>query len=441
MIKFKVSEIIEYVKSLFTKDFILTKVKIEGEISNFKIHNNGNIYFSLKDDNTKISSIIFKWNVNENSTTLRDGDYVLCSGAVNLGRDGTLSYSIEQVEKYGVGKIYEQFLELKNELEIAGYFDEKNKKSLPNFPKKVGIITSPTGAAIRDIITVIQRRNRYTDILLYPALVQGNESAKSLIEALDYMENTDVDLVIIGRGGGSYEDLNSFNSKELALRIFNFNKPIISAVGHEVDFVISDFIADKRAATPSVAAEIAVPNLEDFIYSIEQKINRLTPLINEKVKIKELELSRNKLRLKNVSIDDVIDRIKDTNLARLRDNKHRIDSLIDLKLRELGKLKNNLHRDRFITTIDSKLKEIDNIKQNANNIVRVRLDKESEKLHKLNNIIITLNINKMLEEGYAIVSSMDNKVVTKVTNVKVGDKLKILLSDGELAVEVLGREL
>lgn len=438
MINFKVSEILDYIKSIFTKDFLLTKVSIEGEISNYKLHNSGNVYFTLKDDTSKLNSMINKWYVSDIATELRDGDYVVCSGSVSLGKESQLTFYVDKIEKYGLGKINEKFLELKSELEKAGYFNPEHKKSLPSFPKKIGVITSPTGAAIKDIISVTRRRNSLTDILIYPALVQGSSSVSSLIEGLNYMETTDVDLVIIGRGGGSYEELNSFNSKELAMRIFDFNKSIISAVGHEVDNVISDYISDKRAGTPSMAAEIAIPNLADYKADIKRIVNRMDAVIERKYSDNELKLKNYELRIKNVSIDTFIEKILNGYLSKIQRAGHKIDGVVDSKYRTLMNYKLRLNKDAYLSRVDTNINNLNNLELKIQSIMRNRLDGEIKALQALSNKITTLDINKMLDEGYAIVSNSENKIITKVSSVEIGEELRILLSDGELTVVVKG---
>lgn len=263
-----VGEVNNYVKKLVENDFILKNLNVKGEISNLKFHSSGHIYFSLKDENSKVNCIMFKNNAVNLDFRLEEGMKVEIKARLGVyHKEGTYQLYCENIKKAGIGELFEEFHKLKKELSEEGIFDEKYKRALPKFPKRIGIITARTGAAVRDIINVIQRRNKSLDIILYPAKVQGENAADSIIEGIRYFNNEkSVDVIILGRGGGSIEELWTFNNRDLAYEIFNSRIPTVSAVGHEVDFTISDFVSDMRAPTPSAAGELVSPSLLSLIH-------------------------------------------------------------------------------------------------------------------------------------------------------------------------------
>ncbi|MFQ9675172.1 MAG: exodeoxyribonuclease VII large subunit, partial [Clostridium paraputrificum] len=266
-----VSEVNNYLKRIIDNDFILNNLSVKGEISNLKYHSSGHIYFSLKDEGGKINCVMFRSKAIMLNLTLEEGMGVVIGGRASIyPQNGSIQLYCDTIEQEGRGELYIKFERLKEKLSKEGYFDEELKKEVPKFPSRVGIVTSPTGAAIRDIINVSRRRNRLVDLVLYPAKVQGIGAYKEVIDGIKYFNRTkSVDVIIIGRGGGSIEELWNFNEEELAKAIFKSKIPIISAVGHEVDFTISDFVSDVRAATPSQGAEIAVPLQSDIEDAIE----------------------------------------------------------------------------------------------------------------------------------------------------------------------------
>ena len=266
----KVSQVNNYIKRVFTSDMILSNLSVEGEISNFKHHYSGHMYFSLKDEKSKIKCIMFKSDNESLKVQLENGSKVIATGYVSVyEKEGDYQFYIRHVKESGVGNLYKMFEDLKKKLELEGLFNESKKKPIPFMPRKIGVVTSSSGAAIKDIINVIQRRFPPTDILIYPTLVQGNQAAKEICQGLTYFDNReDIDLIITGRGGGAMEELFAFNDEEVARTIHGLKKPIISAVGHETDFTIADFVADLRAPTPSAAAELAVPELGSLIDNV-----------------------------------------------------------------------------------------------------------------------------------------------------------------------------
>ena len=260
---YSVSKITREIKNLLKKS-LPTDLKIIGEISNYKLHSSGHLYFSLKDDKALIKAVMF--NAGKNGVKYQDGDQVICDGYIGLYEPyGSYQIIVSSIEKSGQGELYKQFLKIKEKLQKKGYFDNEHKKDIPLYPMSIGIITSSTGAVIRDISNVLKRRAPYIKKYLYPANVQGENAHKSLINGIEFF-NTQIltDVIIIGRGGGSMEDLWEFNNEDLANSVFDSKVPIISAVGHEMDYTIIDFVADKRAPTPSAAAEIAVRDINDI---------------------------------------------------------------------------------------------------------------------------------------------------------------------------------
>ena len=300
---------------MFKEDYLLSDVSVSGEISNLKYHSSGHIYFTLKDEQSAISCAIFRSYASKLNIVLKDGDKIVANGSIgNYVPSGSVSFSITSVEYAGVGDLTVKFEELKNKLSEQGLFDKEFQKPIPKFPKPIGVVTAPTGAAIRDIISVSKRRNPYISIILYPALVQGEGAAASIVNGIETLQKYGVDVIIVGRGGGSLEDLWAFNEEEVAYAIFQCDIPIISAVGHEIDVTISDFTADLRAATPSAAAELAVPDvsqiisdLDDYSKSLDRDIKRVVDINKRKIELYTSKLTalspQNKLSKQKILID------------------------------------------------------------------------------------------------------------------------------------------
>ena len=381
-----VSEVNNYLKRIIDNDFILNNLSVKGEISNLKYHSSGHVYFSLKDDGGKINCVMFRSRAMMLNFKLEEGMGVIIAGRASIyPQNGSVQLYCDTIEKEGIGDLYIKFERLKEKLTKEGYFDDDLKKEIPKLPSRVGIVTSPTGAAIRDIINVSRRRNSLVDIVLYPAKVQGTGAYSEVIDGIKYFNKTkSVDVIIIGRGGGSIEELWNFNEEELAKAIFKSKIPIISAVGHEVDFTISDFVSDIRAATPSQGAEIAVPLESDIIETIDYAKDRMENIIKNK-----LVLEKNKI--------DSLDRI--------------------LKLNSpMSKIANNY-------MIVEKLKE----RLDSNIINRLKIEKE--KLAGLNNLLVAQNPCNMLNKGYAIIEDEIGVINTK-TRLSEEKEINIFLSDG-----------
>lgn len=322
---FTVTEITRYLKRIIGADPILNHVIVEGEISNFTRHSSGHCYFTLKDDQSKMTCVLFAQYVTENVNVLKNGDKVHAKGQITIfERDGKYQLYVQEIENIGLGALHIKFQLLKESLEKRGFFDIKHKKKLPELPKKIGVITSPTGAAIQDIISVAKRRSTYSELLIYPVRVQGEGSSAEISRAIQYFnEKNPVDLIVLARGGGSIEELWSFNEENVAVAIFESKVPIITGVGHETDFTISDFVADHRAPTPSAAAEIAVKSKEEIRLTINKSLQSILLQVNRKVELKASRLERFSERMLADRVSQFID-LKRQKLEYLHERNSRI---------------------------------------------------------------------------------------------------------------------
>lgn len=388
-----VSQLNSYIKKVLDNDFILRNACIKGEISNLKLHNSGHMYFSLKDQYGKINCIMFKSNVNSIKFNPQDGDKVIVKGRVSVyAKDGVYQFYCEEMEPDGIGDLFLTFEKLKEKLSKEGIFDESRKKKIPQYPQKIGIVTSPTGAAIRDIINVAKRRNSSIDLLIYPALVQGEKASMDLIKGIEYFDNReDIDLIILARGGGSIEELWAFNNENLAYAVYNCSKPVISGVGHETDFTICDFVSDFRAPTPSAAAEIAVLNL--------------------------------------VSINDKIQSYKDI----LFDE---INKIMNNKFNDLRYLNNLLRLHNPINYIANQYVKIDNLMQNLTYKINGIIDFEKGRLTKVNSLLCAHNPLNILNKGYSVIQDSQNKVVSTSQQIKELKEIKIVFKDGKIKANI-----
>ena len=287
-----VSQVNMYIKNMFARDYALRNLKVRGEISNCKYHSSGHIYFTIKDRSSQLSCVMFASYRHQLDFRMQEGQSVVVEGNISVyERDGKYQLYATSVSKEGAGKLYEEYERLKKRLLAEGLFDEQRKVPIPCYAKKIGVVTAQTGAVIQDICNVSKRRNPYVQILLYPARVQGEGAHSEIIRGIQYFENTDVDTVIIGRGGGSIEDLWEFNHEELAYAIADAKKPVISAVGHETDTTIADYVADLRAPTPSAAAELAVFSYEEFLQTIENYKYDLELHMNNRVQMQRMRVN------------------------------------------------------------------------------------------------------------------------------------------------------
>lgn len=388
-----VGEVNNYVKKLVENDFILKNLNVKGEISNLKFHSSGHIYFSLKDENSKVNCIMFKNNAVNLDFRLEEGMKVEIKARLGVyHKEGTYQLYCENIKKAGIGELFEEFHKLKKELSEEGIFDEKYKRALPKFPKRIGIITARTGAAVRDIINVIQRRNKSLDIILYPAKVQGENAADSIIEGIRYFNNEkSVDVIILGRGGGSIEELWAFNNRYLAYEIFNSRIPTVSAVGHEVDFTISDFVSDMRAPTPSAAGELVSPSLQEMINDLVNKKEFLHRSIDRKI----------------------------------------LNSKRDVDLLYKGLKGNNPKH-----IIEKRIKEVNSLEEKLNFLGKRKIDKAKDELIALNSILQTLNPLNTLGRGYSVIMDKEDKVINEVSELKKNDMVKVIMKDGSVNIDI-----
>lgn len=392
-----VTEVNNYLKKLTNSDFILNNLSVKGEISNFKLHSSGHLYFSLKDENSKINCVMFRSDAVNLNFIPENGMKVTIKARLSIYvKDGSYQLYCRNIEQDGLGSLFVQYEKLKEKLQKLGLFNEENKKAIPKYVNRIGVITSETGAAIQDIIKVIRRRNSLVDIVLYPSLVQGEEAVPNLIRGLKYFnEKNSVDVIIIGRGGGSIEELWAFNNEELAYAIFNSKIPVVSAVGHEVDFTICDFVSDMRAATPSAAAEIVAANLE--------------------------ELEKN-LEFYNQALNNSIQRL-------FHSHKNKLELMLkSLEFNSPSKL------------IAHEYERIDNLKDNLKKLVINKLDKNKVKLQNFNALLKAYNPLNVLDKGYSIVQNEKGMIIKTINDVEMDEELQINVKDGKINVYVKSKE-
>ena len=387
-----VTELNNYIKNLFDTSRFLSSVSVKGEISNFTYHRSGHLYFSLKDGESQIKAVMFRSSAIKLKFMPESGMKVIAHGSVSVyQRDGVYQMYITSLQPDGIGALYLAYEQLKEKLYVEGLFDEAYKKLLPVMPERIGVITSPTGAAVRDIINVIGRRFPLVRIYLYPSLVQGEGAEDNLIKGIDYLDKSGlVDVIIIGRGGGSIEDLWAFNSEKLARRIFAAKTPVISAVGHETDFTICDFVSDMRAPTPSAAAELAVPDMRDLYIRLDSYYGRCSSSLERKVEISEERFNSIKEKLIDENLKYYLSDLE--------------DSILNLKTRLSASIGLNINNQEH------------------------RFAVMTEKISALNPLSI-------LNRGYSVASKLDGSKVSAKT-VKVGEKISIRVFDGKIEAEV-----
>ena len=393
---YTVKQVNSYIKNMFTQDFMLNRIYVKGEISNCKYHPSGHIYFSLKDESGTIACVMFAGSRAGLSFTLKNGQRVIAFGSVSVyERDGKYQLYAREIKLDGAGELYEKFEALKRELCEMGMFSDEYKQRIPAYVKTVGIVTAQNGAAVRDIINVAKRRNPYVQLILYPALVQGEGAVKSIIRGIRMLEQQGVDVMIVGRGGGSIEELWAFNEEEVARAIFECSVPVISAVGHETDVTIADFVADLRAPTPSAAAELAVYEIRECKKTMSAYEDRIVRAALSQIGLFRTKAERFSMRLK------------------LLHPRH--------KLYE--------HR-QFTAEMENRIRDI----------MERRLTQEKHRL--------ALNAERMkrespllkLSSGYSYIRSEEGKNIRSTAQVKRGEKLEIFVSDGKIEAEVHNTE-
>lgn len=390
---YSVKQVNSYVKNMFSQDFMLNHIYVKGEVSNCKYHTSGHIYFSLKDESGTIACVMFASARSGLSFRMQEGQNVIVLGSVSVyERDGKYQLYAKEIILDGAGALYERFEALKKELEEMGMFAAEYKQPIPRYVKSVGIVTAPTGAAVRDIINISKRRNPYVQLILYPALVQGEGAAASIVRGIRMMEQQNVDVIIVGRGGGSMEDLWAFNEEAVARAIFECTIPIISAVGHETDTLISDYVADLRAPTPSAAAELAVYELSSVQIMCEEYKRRMHQQIRQRIDFSRRQTEQMAFRLK---------------VAHPRQ-----------KLNE---------QRQYLVDLDS--------------CMRIRMNSAlEESRHKL-----AIYIEKMkglsplqkLNQGYAYVTDKSGRTVRSIKDTKQGEVLDVYVTDGRVRTQVM----
>lgn len=412
---FSVSEINSYLNKKFKEDPNLKVIYVKGEISNFKTYPSGHSYFTLKDEKSQIPAVMFKGRKHSLKFQPENGMKVIIKGKIEVfERDGKYQLYASTMTEDGIGNLHVAFEQLKKKLKAEGLFDDTHKKEIPEYPGKIGVVTAQTGAAIRDILTTIEKRYPYCEVLIFSTLVQGEQAAPQIVQQIKHAQQFDIDTLIVGRGGGSLEDLWPFNEEIVARTIYDCKIPVISAVGHEVDFTISDFVADARAPTPTGAAVMAVPDVNDVKFKIVQLRNRLNKDINDKI-------MQNRTKLKHVSEKQIF---------------KNPESIYEIKSMTLDNLVTKLEfsSKNIIAENRNKLLELENknIMKNPDEIIRMKREPYLRNVDKL----AVLNPLLTLKRGYTLTRA-EGKVVSSAKDVKSGDKLDVEFDDGTVNTRVI----
>ena len=409
-----VTDINNYIKNIVDGDFFLSNVTLKGEISNLKFHTRGHLYFSLKDENSKINAVMFNYKNLGLNFIPKDGMNVIVKGKVSVfTTGGSYQITVSNMKEDGIGNLYILFEELKRRLEREGLFSPEHKKKLPRIPKKVGVITAATGAAVKDIISTINRRFPLTEIILFPTLVQGVGAKENIVKMINEANESDADVIILGRGGGSIEDLWAFNEEIVARAIYNSNKPIVSAVGHEIDFTISDFVSDMRAPTPTGAAELVVPSKVEIQSYLNDYKGRIISVINKKIK----------------SYTDTFSKLKNTYILKNPISMYEIDEQkLDNMLEKLGSI--------MTYKLEREKSKLNNLSKMISPNMLNRLDKEKIKLENIETKLNLLNPENILKKGYSL-TLVEGKIVKSINSVKKGSIIDTKFSDGIIKSEVL----
>lgn len=389
---YTVAQVNAYIKNMFTQDYMLQSISVKGEISNCKYHTSGHIYFTLKDRSGTIACVMFAGSRSGLAFQLTEGQQVVVNGRVDVyERDGKYQLYAQKITKQGIGDLYVRFEQLKKELEEQGMFAQEYKRKIPKYIRSLGVVTAETGAAVRDIINISGRRNPYVQIILYPAVVQGETAAGSIVNGIHALERMGVDVIIVGRGGGSIEDLWAFNEEAVARAVFDCSVPVISAVGHETDFTITDYVADLRAPTPSAAAELAVYDIRELLDKIQGFRELFRRDMERKLREVSLQLENRKTRFNYLSP-----------LSQIREKRN-----FAIRLEEA-----------LQAAMDQKIAEKKQV-----------LSLYIERMKGLSPL-------EKLRQGYSYVSVADGKTLLSVEQVRPGDGLKIFVTDGFVEAEV-----
>ena len=409
-----VTQVNRYIAGLFKRDVLLRNVTVEAEISACTYHGSGHVYFTLKDPGGTLSCVMFSSDRAKMSFRMNTGMKVQVKGTVGVfERDGKYQLYAKTVTQAGEGKLYEQFLKLKERLEEEGLFSDVYKQPVPQYARKIGIVTAPKGAAVRDIIQIAKRRNPYVQLVLYPAVVQGEDAAPSIVRGLQMLEQYGVDTIICGRGGGSTEDLWAFNEEIVARAIFNCTVPVISAVGHETDITIADFVADLRAPTPSAAAELAVYSYETLREQINLRRDDLCGLMEGRIADAKEKLQTQKKALLYLSPQ-----------AKLRSLRMRNDALREKMIYSMRHL------------LQQRKARLSPLRHRVPDVMQNRIARTKHALmlraEKLNGVSPLLR----LRAGYGYLTDTEGKRVNSVTQTQTGDRIRIYLTDGRLEADV-----
>jgi len=389
---YTVAQINTYIKNMFMQDYLLQKVHVQGEISNCKYHSSGHIYFTLKDKKGTLSCVMFAGNRKGLEFTLAEGQQVIVEGSIDIyERDGKYQLYARKIKKDGAGALFEQFERLKQELLERGLFAKEYKQPIPKYIRTLGVVTASTGAAIRDIINITKRRNPYVRIILYPAIVQGDAAAPSIVQGIRALEQLGVDVMIVGRGGGSLEDLWAFNTEMVAQAVFDCSVPIISAVGHETDTTIIDFVSDLRAPTPSAAAELAVYDVNVLLEQLESVKEHLNSLVDRKLRILRMQTEQKKQLLNSYSP-----------IVRVREKKYQC-----IRSEELLE-------EAFLRTLNKKKHQ-----------VQIQIER-----------LAGLSPLQKLQQGYSYMVDSNGKNVRSISQVKPEEMLEIYVTDGKIVTKV-----
>ena len=393
---YTVRQVNSYIKNMFAQDFMLNRIYVKGEVSNLKYHTSGHIYFSLKDESGTIACVMFAGSRSGLSFRMEEGQQIIVLGVVDVyARDGKYQLYARKIVRDGVGLLYERFELLKKELQEMGMFAPEYKQKIPKYIRRLGVVTAPTGAAVRDIINITKRRNPFVQIILYPALVQGEGAAESIVKGIHALEAEKVDVMIVGRGGGSMEDLWAFNEEAVARAVFDCSVPVISAVGHETDTTIIDFVADLRAPTPSAAAELAVYDFMEMKKNLKLREEKLLHFM-------QLILERKRQKLEQYS---------------LRMRAYHPQQRLNEQRQFAADVENRLRREMM-----RRLEQ-----------VKYRLGLMAERLKGLSPL-------EKLSQGYAYVENSSGANVRTVSNVKQGEQITVYVTDGRIRAEVTGVE-
>ncbi len=411
---YSVGQVNLYIKNMFSQDFMLHQISVKGEVSNCKYHTNGHIYFTIKDAAGAMRAVMFAGNRKGLSFHMKEGDRVIVTGSVEVyERDGIYQMYARQIEADGAGNLFLKFEQLKQELEEMGMFAQEYKQPIPKYIHRLGIVTAPTGAAIQDIRNIATRRNPYVQLILYPALVQGSGAAESIVNGIHALDMLGVDTIIVGRGGGSIEDLWDFNEEIVARAIFDCETSIISAVGHETDTTIADMVADLRAPTPSAAAELAVADVRDIEAALRQKQERMRRMIGQQLRLAREQVNHYATRLSAASPQNQLN----TNRTRAAALEEKLTACMQKKLSE-NRTRTSMVRERLNRRMERILEQ----KRTQFGLLAKQLEGNSP-------------IRK-LSQGYAVVEGPDQKTIRSVRRIRLQDEITVQMLDGGMKATV-----